>query len=79
MNNKKLTFQPLQSICDDEGLRIHLWNKVLQIKAGRKETQKQIAETLCTSLTKIKEIESGTIKDFNALNNYLNYMGNPLF
>ena len=28
---------------------------------------------------KIKEIEKGTCKDFNAINNYLNYFSEPIF
>jgi len=47
-------------------------------KSTRKETQKDISKWTGISLTKVKEIENGTCKDFNSINNYINYLNNPL-
>ena len=37
-----------------------------------------LVKDLEISLTKIKEIEKGTCKYFNAINSYINYFGNSL-
>ena len=60
---------------DDERLRNRLCNIVSKCKENRKETQKEVSCMTGISLTKIKEIESGKCVDFNAINNYVNYMG----
>lgn len=75
MTSEKLKFKPLQNICDDERLRNELWYRVRKAKSKRFETQKEVSRWIGCSLTKIKEIENGSIKDFNTLNNYLNYLG----
>lgn len=59
---------------DDLDMRTHLTEKVNKSKETRIETQKEISYVLDISLTKIKEIEKGTCKDFNAINNYINYL-----
>ena len=58
---------------DDLELKTQLTNKVKNAKLKRTETQSSISKTLLIPLTKIKEIEKGICKDFNAINNYLNY------
>lgn len=63
---------------DDIELKTQLTIKACNAKKKRKETQKEVSETLEISLTKIKEIEKGTCKDFNAINNYLNYFGESI-
>ena len=63
---------------DDIKLKSELTYLVKKAKAKRQETQKEIAETIRTSLTKIKQIENGSCKDFNAINNYINYFSETL-
>jgi predicted XRE-type DNA-binding protein len=63
---------------DDLELRSQLTSKVKLSKAKRKQSQKEISELLEISLTKIKEIEKGTCKDFNSINNYINYFSEPI-
>lgn len=63
---------------DHVELKTQLTLKTCNAKKKRKATQKEVSETLEISLTKIKEIEKGTCKDFNAINNYLNYFGESL-
>ena len=58
---------------DDLELKIQLTDKVKNSKIKRKETQQSLSNVLNIPLTKIKEIEKGSCKDFNAINNYLNY------
>ncbi len=64
---------------DDLELRFQLTEIVKNAKQHRLETQREVAKTLSTSLTKIKEIEAGTCKDFNAINNYINYLTAPFY
>jgi predicted XRE-type DNA-binding protein len=64
---------------DDRELKTQLSIKVTNAKNKRTESQKEVSKTLEISLTKIKEIEKGTCKDFNAINNYLNYFSESLF
>lgn len=64
---------------DDRELKTQLSIKVTNAKNKRAESQKEVSKTLEISLTKIKEIEKGTCKDFNAINNYLNYFSESLF
>ena len=64
---------------DDLELKNQLTQKVKASKSKRTtETQKEISETLEISLTKIKEIEKGICKDFNAINNYINYFSESI-
>ena len=79
MNKEKLTTQPFENIVTDEKLRTRLWQLVEICKSERKETQQELSKWIGISLTKIKEIEKGTCKDFNAINNYINYLGESLF
>lgn len=60
---------------DDRELKTQLTSNTKLAKDKRSETQKEVSEILDISLTKIKEIEKGICKDFNAINNYLNYFG----
>jgi predicted XRE-type DNA-binding protein len=59
-------------------LRTRLTELVKKSKEKRKRSQKEISEDLQIALTKIKEIEKGSCKDFNAINNYINFFGYPL-
>lgn len=72
---ERLENQPEFRWIDDVRLRSQLWVKVQASKALRSETQKELSSVLHISLTKIKEIEKGKCKDFNATNNYINYFG----
>lgn len=63
---------------DDLELKSQLHQKVNNIKIKRNESQKDVSKMLNISLTKIKEIENGKCKDFNAINNYINYFNEPL-
>ena len=59
---------------DDTELKNQLIENVLRSKERRTETQKEVSKWVNISLTKVKEIENGTCKDFNAINNYINYI-----
>ena len=59
---------------DELELKIRLTEKVKLIKSRRKESQKEISKWTDIPLTKIKQIENGTCVDFNAINNYINYL-----
>ena len=59
---------------DDIELKNQLIENVLRAKERRTETQKEVSKWVNVSLTKIKEIENGSCKDFNAINNYINYI-----
>jgi predicted XRE-type DNA-binding protein len=63
------------SFIDDLELRNQLTIRVKAAKSKREQTQKWLSDILEISLTKIKEIENGTCKDFNAINNYINFLG----
>lgn len=63
---------------DDLELKNQLTIKTKLSKEKRTETQKEVSEILNIPLTKIKEIENGKCKDFNAINNYINYFGESL-
>lgn len=76
---KKLENQLYFNWIDDLELKTQLTINTKLAKNKRTETQKQVSEVLEISLTKIKEIEKGTCKDFNAINNYLNYFGESVF
>lgn len=60
---------------DDLELRNQLTIRVTSAKGKRIYTQKWLSGVLNISETKIKEIEKGTCKDFNAINNYINFLG----
>ncbi|WP_271407435.1 hypothetical protein [Tenacibaculum soleae] len=79
MKKEESTSQLYFSFLDCERLRSQLTINVKKSVAKRKESQKVVSETLQIALTKIKEIEKGTCKDFNAINNYLNYFSEPIF
>ena len=63
---------------DDKELRTQLTKIVNQAKQKREQTQKSLSIILNISETKIKEIEKGTCKDFNAINNYINFYNQTL-
>ena len=63
------------SFIDDISFRNKLSKMVDEAKSNRMETQKEVSDWTGISLTKIKQIENGTCVDFNAINNYLNYLG----
>lgn len=64
---------------EEDKLRNQLILKVKLARLNRTlETQKEVAEILEISLTKVKEIENGKCKDFNAINNYINYFGESI-
>lgn len=71
--SKKLESQLFYPFLNDESLRTQLTLKVKAIKLKRGITQKEISSILNISLTKIKEIEKGNCKDFNAINDYINF------
>ncbi len=58
---------------DNIEFKNELTKKVKYVKSIRTETQKEFYEVIGCSLTKLKQIENGTCKDFNAINNYLNF------
>jgi hypothetical protein len=72
---KKVEIQTNFSFIDDLEFRNKLSILVDISKERRRETQKDISNILEIPLTKIKQIESGTCVDFNAINNYINYFG----
>lgn len=79
MNNnniKELKTQLHFLFIDEIEFRIQLIWLVNKSKKLRYQPQRELAETLNISLTKIKEIENGTAKDFNAINNYINFFQN---
>lgn len=78
MESKKLENQLFFNWVDDLELKTQLTTKVKLSKSKRQETQKNISSILQMSLTKVKEIENGTCKDFNAINNYINFYGESL-
>lgn len=64
---------------DDNKLKSRLFNLVVECKKLRgRLTQASLSKILSISLTKIKEIENGKCKDFNAINNYINFFGMSL-
>lgn len=78
-NSKKSESQLFFSFIDDIELRSRLTFLVKEARFKRNETQNEISKWIKVSLTKIKEIEKGTCKDFNAINNYLNYFGECMY
>lgn len=76
----KLESQLYFNWIDDLQLKNELTIRVKCAKSKRMKSQKYLSEILNCSLTKIKEIEKGTCKDINAINNYINFLGeNILF
>ena len=71
----ELESQLFFSWIDDLELRNQLTIRVKSAKEKREQTQKWLSDILDISITKIKEIENGTCKDFNAINNYINFLG----
>ena len=78
MNTKQSENQLFFNWIDDLELKTQLTNHVIRAKNKRKGTQKDISKELNISLTKFKEIENGKCKDFNAINNYINYYQEPM-
>ena len=78
MENTELKSQLFFNWIDDEELKTQLTKTVNQAKKKREQTQKLLSTILNISETKIKEIEKGTCKDFNAINNYINFYNQPI-
>ena len=59
------------------GFRSELTEVVKESTKKRKEsfTQKELSGIIGTPLTKVKQIENGTCKDFNAIYNYISFFG----
>lgn len=76
-DSKRLESQPFFTWIDDGELRNQLSIRLIKAKKRRKEafTQMEVSHYIQCPLTKVKEIEAGKTKDFNAINNYLNLMG----
>lgn len=74
MNSKSSESELFFSFLHEERLRIELTKIVKDCKSRRIETQKQVSDFIGTPLTKIKQVEKGTCKDINAINNYIAYM-----
>ena len=79
MKSKEFECEPFLEWIDDIQLRCELRESILECKSHRKESQKEVSKQLGISLTKIKQIEKGTCKDFNAINNYINYLWKPFY
>ena len=75
MNNQGLESKPFSQLITDERLRSRISHLVGLAKEKRTETQFEVSKWTGISLTKIKEIEKGTCKDFNSVNDYINYFG----
>ena len=78
-NTECLEYQLYFKWIDDIELKTQLTEKVITCKEKRFETQKEISIMINISLTKVKEIEKGTCKDFNAINKYLNYLNETFY
>lgn len=78
ISNDALESQLYFNWIDDIKLRTQLTNNVKSSKIKRQESQLEVSKWVNISLTKIKEIEKGVCKDFNAINNYCNYFGEYL-
>ena len=79
INIDKLESQLFYNWIDELELRSRLTFLIKEIKASRKETQSEISKWTGISLTKVKEIENGSCRDFNAINNYINYFGKTFY
>ena len=75
MNYDKLESELFFNWIECHRLRTRLTESVKKSKEKRSMSQRDVSEILEISLTKIKEIENGSCKDFNAINNYINYFG----
>ena len=75
MQHIKSTNELYYDFIDSIELRTELTAEVINCKTARKQTQQQIADVTGIALTKIKQIENGSCKDFNAIYNYIGYMG----
>lgn len=78
MRIKKFDYELQFNWIDDSEFRNKLSGRVMVCKQKRKESQKEISKYLNIPLTKIKQIENGSSKDFNAINNYINYFNEPI-
>ena len=74
MNPKELKTELYFNWISEWELRSELTSKVKLIKSRRLESQKEISKWTDIPLTKIKQIENGSCVDFNAINNYINYL-----
>ena len=74
MNTQEPKTELYYNWISESELRIRLTEKVKLIKSRRLESQKEISKWTNIPLTKIKQIENGTCVDFNAINNYINYL-----
>lgn len=79
INYDELESQLYFNFIDDLELRSQLTLIIKELKTSRQETQNEISKWTEISLTKVKEIENGSCKDFNAINNYINYLRNPFY
>lgn len=77
MTTKETENELLFAWIDNIEFRNKLSSLVIEARSRRRrfETQKQVADVLEISLTKIKQIEKGTSKDVNAIVNYLGFQG----
>ena len=78
MKLNKLETELLFNWIDDIQFRTKLSILVRNAKDKRIESQEELSKWINVSQTKIKQIEKGTCVDFNAINNYINYFGEPL-
>lgn len=74
MNGKSNESELFFSFLNDKRLRTELTEIVKDCKSKRNQTQKNVSEFIGTPFTKIKQVENGTCKDINAINNYIAYM-----
>ena len=79
MSNSEFESEIFFNWIDDMQFRTKLSLLVRNAKDKRTESQEELSKWINVSQTKIKQIENGTCVDFNAINNYLNYFGKPLF
>lgn len=71
---KELENEPLINLISDDRFRNELINKINYAKETRQESQKEVSKMINVSVTKIKQIENLTCKDFNAIYKYINYL-----
>lgn len=74
-NIDKLESQLFFPIIECLQFRNELTIRVKKAKGKRVKSQAYLSNILNISLTKIKQIEKGTCKDVNAINNYINFFG----
>lgn len=74
--NKEFESELFYKSFKTERLRSELEKEAKKAISIRKEstTQKDVAETIGYSLTKVKQIENGACKDIDAILNYISYL-----